>query len=299
MRFMMFVKANPESEAGVLPTEEQLTEMVGFNQQLADAGVLLAGEGLHPSSKGTRIRIADGKTRVLDGPFAEAKELVAGFWLIEVSRKQEAIDWAKRVPFREGEVELRPLYETEDFAVDPAEEPGGWRDQELAQRAAHEAAPPARKPGTRRYACMLLADENTERGMAPSEALLTEMGALMTEMTEAGAILAGEGLRPSSEGVRVRYSGTQRTVIDGPFAETKELVAGFTILQAATKQEAIDFSRRCLEIHVRGTGIDHGQIEVREVFETEDFPVEPTEQPGGWRDQELRLRERLARGKGS
>jgi hypothetical protein len=115
MRFMILVKANDESEAGQMPTTEMLTEMGRFNEELVKAGVMLAGEGLAPSSRGARIRYAGKKRTVIDGPFAETKELVAGFWIIQVKSKQEAIEWMKRAPFQEGEIELRQVFETEDF----------------------------------------------------------------------------------------------------------------------------------------------------------------------------------------
>lgn len=115
MRFMVIVKASKDSEAGVMPTEKLLTEMGKFNQELADAGVMLAGEGLHPTSKGARVKFAGGKTTVIDGPFAETKELVAGFWLWQVKSKEEAIAWLKRAPFEETEVEIRQVFEAEDF----------------------------------------------------------------------------------------------------------------------------------------------------------------------------------------
>jgi hypothetical protein len=115
MRFMVIVKANPESEAGVLPNQEVLTEMTKFNEELSKAGVMLAGEGLHPSSKGVRIRFDGKKQTVIDGPFAETKELIAGFWLWQVRSKDEAIEWLKRAPFQEGEVEIRQVFEAEDF----------------------------------------------------------------------------------------------------------------------------------------------------------------------------------------
>jgi hypothetical protein len=115
MRFMVIVKANKDSEAGILPTKEILTEMGKFNQELIKAGVMLAGEGLQASSKGVRIRFSGDKQTVIDGPFAETKELVAGFWIWKVKSKDEAIQWLKRAPFREGEVEIRQIFEMEDF----------------------------------------------------------------------------------------------------------------------------------------------------------------------------------------
>jgi hypothetical protein len=115
MRFMVFVKASQESEAGVMPGREILEEMGKFNEKLANAGVMLAGEGLHPSSKAARVRF-DGRQRtVIDGPFAETKELIAGFWLWKCESLQEAIEWVKRSPFQDGEVEIRPVFEADDF----------------------------------------------------------------------------------------------------------------------------------------------------------------------------------------
>ena len=116
MRFMVIVKSNPESEAGVLPSAEILASMTKFNQELVNAGVMLAGEGLQPSSKGVRVKFEGKKRTVTDGPFAEAKELIAGFWLWQVKSKEEAIEWLKRAPFDGGtEIELRQVFESEDF----------------------------------------------------------------------------------------------------------------------------------------------------------------------------------------
>ncbi|HET9820129.1 MAG TPA: YciI family protein [Rhodanobacteraceae bacterium] len=116
MRVLVIVKANAESEAGGMPDSELLAEMGKFNEQLVEAGVMLIGEGLHPSSKGARVRFDGKKRTVIDGPFAETKELVAGFWLWQVRSFDEAIEWIKRAPFGGGaEIELRPVFEMEDF----------------------------------------------------------------------------------------------------------------------------------------------------------------------------------------
>ena len=123
MRFMVIVKASKDSEAGVLPSQELLEAMGKFNEELVKAGVMLAGEGLQASSKGARVRFSGGKKTVIDGPFAETKELVAGFWLWQVKSKQEAIEWLKRAPFEDTEVEIRQVFETADFAAsDPTGE---------------------------------------------------------------------------------------------------------------------------------------------------------------------------------
>lgn len=116
MRVMVIVKANADSEAGVMPSTELLAEMGKFNEQLVNAGVMLMGEGLHPSSKGARVRFDGKKRTVIDGPFSETKELVAGFWLWQVRNFDEAIEWIKRAPFDGGtEIELRPIFEMDDF----------------------------------------------------------------------------------------------------------------------------------------------------------------------------------------
>ena len=115
MRFMVLVKASKDSEAGVLPDERILTEMGKYNEELVKAGVLLAAEGLHPSSKGARVEFSGAERTVIEGPFAEAKDLVVGFWLWQVKSKEEAMEWIKRIPFEAGEVEIRQVFEADDF----------------------------------------------------------------------------------------------------------------------------------------------------------------------------------------
>ncbi len=139
MRFMVMVKATKDSEAGVMPTEQQLAEMGRYNEELVKAGVLLAGEGLHPSAKGVRVRFSGTKRTVIDGPFAETKELVAGFWLIQVRSRDEAVEWVRRCPNphdEECDIEIRQVFEAEDFgdALTPE-----LRAQEERLRNADEA----------------------------------------------------------------------------------------------------------------------------------------------------------------
>ncbi len=136
MRVMVLVKANEDSEAGIMPDEKILTEMGKYNEELVKAGVMLAGEGLHPSSKGARVKFSGEKRSVIDGPFAETKELIAGFWLWQVKSLEEAIEWLKRSPFQEGEVEIRQVFETEDFGAELTPE---LREQEARLRAQIEA----------------------------------------------------------------------------------------------------------------------------------------------------------------
>ena len=141
MRVMVIVKANKETEAGVMPKRELLEPMGKFNEELVKAGVMLAGDGLHPSSKGKRVRFEGAKRSVIDGPFAETKELIAGFWLWKVKSMQEAVDWLKRAPFDGGaEVEIRPVFEAEDFGDEltpEMRERGARMREQLAKNPKH------------------------------------------------------------------------------------------------------------------------------------------------------------------
>ena len=146
MRFMVLVKANKESEAGVLPAESELNAMGKFNEELVKAGVILAGEGLHPSSKGTRIQFSGKKRTVVDGPFSETKELVAGFWLWQVKSLEEAVEWVKRCPNPTGEdsvIEIRPLFEAADFGAELTPELQA-QEERLRAKAAANASKAAR-----------------------------------------------------------------------------------------------------------------------------------------------------------
>jgi hypothetical protein len=141
MRFMILIKASKESEAGVLPSEPLLTEMGQFNEELVKAGVMLAGEGLQPSSKGARVKFAGAKRTVVDGPFAETKELIAGFWLWQVKSMDEAVEWVKRIPNptgEEGEVEIRQVFEADDFGANLTPEARKREERLRSQVAARQ-----------------------------------------------------------------------------------------------------------------------------------------------------------------
>jgi hypothetical protein len=278
MPFMVMVKADERSETGVMADHGLLEAMGRYNKTLRDAGILLAGEGLHASKRGARVSVSKqtGGAKapvVVDGPFAEARELVGGYWVLDLATKDEVIDWVKRVPFEDGEIELRELW-------------GGPSEP-----------PAARKPGTRRYIVLLKSNAATESGAPPPPGVFGEMDRFITEATAAGTFLGGQGLKPSAAGARVRFQGAERHVIDGPFTEAKEMIAGFSLIQAASKEEAVAFARRWLQIHVDGLGIESGQMEVRLLQELEDYKVDPAEKTDGWRDQERRFREPLASAK--
>lgn len=144
MRFMLQVRANPDSEAGKMPSRELIAAMGRFNEEMMQAGVMLAGEGLHPSSKGARVSFASAKPTITQGPFPEVKELVSGFWIIQVPSKEAAIDWASRVPFEDGVIEIRQVFEASDFPADilPPEDAAreqAWRDEEQRKTAPRPA----------------------------------------------------------------------------------------------------------------------------------------------------------------
>lgn len=141
MRFMMIVKGNKDSEAGVLPSEELIAAMGKYNEEMAKAGVLLDLTGLHPTSKGALVKLSKGKARVIDGPFSEAKEVIAGYWMIQVKSKEEAIEWAKRIPAPpdaaegdEGEIEIRQVFELEEFGPSEAVDRARELEQQLGKR---------------------------------------------------------------------------------------------------------------------------------------------------------------------
>lgn len=141
MRFMVIVKADKDSEAGVMPSEKMLAEMTAYNEQLAKAGIMLAGEGLHPSSKGAKVRFSGSKRTVVDGPFAETKELIAGFWILQVKSKEEVIEWVKRCPnpmAGDSELEIRQIFEAEDFGAEFTPELRE-RDQKIAEQNTRNA----------------------------------------------------------------------------------------------------------------------------------------------------------------
>jgi hypothetical protein len=139
MRFMVIVKADKNSEAGIMPGKQLLTDMGKFNEELANANVMLAGEGLQPTSKGARVKFSGGKKTVIDGPFAETKELVAGFWLWQCKSLDEAIEWLKRAPFEETEVEIRQVFEAADFGDEFTPELRAQEERIRAQVAAKQS----------------------------------------------------------------------------------------------------------------------------------------------------------------
>jgi hypothetical protein len=270
MRFMILIKADEATEAGVLPSEQLLAEMGAYNEALVNAGVMVAGEGLHPSSRGVRVRFSGNRTTVIDGPFAETKELLAGFWLWNVESKEEAIEWLKRCPNPTGAESVVELREAG------------------CASGLEGVSPQPPRSGTRakRFVVLIKSDPSMEAGINPGQERLTAMAQRNAEAVQDGTLLLGEGLQPSSKGARVRFAGRARTLVDGPFTETKELIAGFWLIQVASMDDAIEWVKRYP--YPRDRNADY-EIEIRPVFEAEDFAEALTPE---LREQEERLRAR-------
>lgn len=252
MRFMLIRKADADSEAGLMPDEKLIAAMTAYNEALVKAGVMRAGEGLHPSSRGARIHFTDGQPAVTDGPFAETKELVAGFTMIEVGSRGDAIEWARRWPVEDAgshaSIEIRET---------------GCAVRLPSVNAAQE------NHGTgllKRFMVMVHADAHTEAAVNPGAERLAAMQRANEDSARAGLLVAADGLQPSREGARVRFSGGKPSVIDGPFTEAKELIAGFWMIQVPTQADAIAWALR-YPYPFR----DKAVVEVRKVYEAADF----------------------------
>ncbi len=297
MRFFVGVKADAGSEAGEMPSADLVRAMNEFNEELVAAGVMIDGNGLQPSSQGYKVFAADGEPKIVDGPFAETKELLAGYWVIQAKSIQEAIARAKRAPMdadgHDATLEIRGIFELADFPESDAE--SGWRENEEKLREEWNAASPGPaqgsaqpSPGKLVYMGIVHATPEGEAGTLPTQEELARMGALMDESAAAGILLGGEGLRPSSEGVRIEFHDGTRTVLDGPFAETKELVGGYGIVQFDSEEQAREWSLRFAAAS--------GQpcVQMRKIYRTEDFSEELREQAADVFEAEDRMRAQLA-----
>ena len=224
MKFMMMHKTDAYYEGGGKPSKELIAGVGKMVGEAARSGRLLAGDGLGPSSQGVRLKFADGKRTVTPGPLKGGNELVAGFAVMRVRSLDEAIDWASRFAAVVGdtEIDVRPANEPWDIGL--GEKPAGLT--------------------TRRYIAMHKANGKTEAGAAASAAQTENMGKLVEEMTKAGVLLASGSLEPSSRALRLRNFGGKQTLVDGPFAESKELVGGFAIIELDSREEALEWARR-------------------------------------------------------
>jgi hypothetical protein len=238
MQFMVMHKMTAEMEKGDQLDHETIAGVGQLIEEGAKDGVFVSGEGLKPSSQRRHVAYKNGKRTITDGPFTEAKELVGGFALMKVRSKEEALSWCDKFAAILGDVELflGPVVEPWDVGFAPKPE-----------------NPPLR------YLAMHKMDERAENDAPPDPALMQKMGALIGEMTVAGVLQSAGGLASTKKGARIRFSGGKHTVIDGPFTETKELVAGFAILKLPSKEAAIEWALRFGHI------VKVNEIEVRQM----------------------------------
>jgi hypothetical protein len=251
MQFMIFRKADRDSEAGVLPGAELLQAMREYNRQLADAGIMRGGEILQPSATGVRLRLAPGGTTVVDGPFTETKELIAGFSVIDAASKQEAIEWLSRWPCHEGagtvELELR-----ESGCA------GGCAEVGVGAAAAADA------PG-KRFVVLLRSSADLENEVPVAREKLDALDANNAAEAKAGVLLSADGLRSSARGARVTIAGGKVSVVDGPFTEIKEMIAGYWMIRAPSLRDAIEWAKR--NPYPTGPQVE---VEIRQVCEMDE-----------------------------
>ena len=291
MRVMVIVKATKKSEAGELPSTKLIADMTKFNEELVKAGVMLSGEGLRASSKGTRVQFAGKRRTVIDGPFTETKELIAGFWLWQV------LPWKRQLngpscpnPHEEdGELKIRQVFEAGHFGPQMTPELKHQEERLRGKIAEKKASSPhkksaglsifqsarstyrqtgsskwSRRSKTRRGEIemkFLSIYKTVERDLPPSQEEMAAMGKLIEEGMKGGWLVATEGCLPSALGARVRISNGNVTVTDGPFTEAKELVGGFAILRANFKEEAIQLAKDFRAV------VGTGECELHQLYE--------------------------------
>jgi hypothetical protein len=224
----MLHKTDAYYENGGLPSKELIAGVGKVVGELVQAGKLLAADGLRSSAEGVRLKFEAGKRTVIPGPLLGDNELVAGFAVLRVTSLDEAVDWAMRFAAVSGDVELDIRPATEPWDLGRMKKPAGLR--------------------TRRYIAMQKADADSERGAPPTAAEVEAMNVLIGDMTRAGVLLSTGSLEPSSRAVRVRNLGGRKTVVDGPFAESKELVGGFVVLELDSREEAIAWAQRYVDV---------------------------------------------------
>jgi hypothetical protein len=251
MRFFSIVPSDASTEAGILPDPSIFADMAKLAQEGFRNGTLLAQDAVKPSAEGARVKFESGKVRVVDGPFTESKELVAGWAILRFPTLEAAIAETKRLPMK-CEVEIRQIVEAEDLDADPAGE------------AEMRAAMPARAPGMHRYVLFLKSSPEAKSGAMPDHDIIEAMGRYNAELVAAKAMLGGEGFHGSAKGARVDLATGK--VTKGPFGDPRKLLAGFWMIQAASLADAIAWARKA--------PIRDGEIEVRTAFELADFPAE-------------------------
>ena len=228
MKFMMLHKTSAFYENGGLPSKELIAGVGAMVGEVVKSGKLLAADGLRSSAQGVRLEFSGGKRTVTKGPLVGENELIAGFAVMRVRSLDEAIEWASRFAGVVGDVVLDIRPATEPWDIGLGKKPDGL--------------------ATRRYIAMRKANARSEAGTPPTQLEAERMGALIGEMKEAGVLLSTGGLEPSSKAARLRNFGGKQTLVDGPFAESKELVGGFVILELGSRAEAIDWARRYAKV---------------------------------------------------
>ena len=245
MRVISMHKTNASNEAGIPPSLELIAGMGELMGELVKTGILRSGGGLRASSLGVRLNFSGGKRTITNGPFTGGNELTAGFRIINVKSLDDAIEWATRFADVIGDVEIdiRPLCEPWDLGVCP--KPEGLE--------------------TTRFMLVHKADKHSEAGVLPDQAQIADLKKLTDDMVKAGVFQEAEELRPSSKGVRLRFSGGKQTVIDGPFAESKELIAGFVIHEVNSIDESIAWAPPFAKL------IGDVEIDIRPLYEPSDL----------------------------
>ena len=243
MRYMIMHKASPQDEAGVPPTPEIIEGVGSLIGEIAQTGIFLAGEGLRPSSLGVAVKFTNGTRTITPGPFAGSNELIDRYLIVRVKSIDEAIEWASRFAGSDdAEIGIRPLTEPWDLGM---------------------ISKPAGDPATR-FMIMHKADSISESSSSPDAGARTALA----NATGPGTLLSAEALHPSANATRIRYSGGKRTVIDGPFSESKELVGGFSILQLKSRDDAFHWADRFAGVIAPGGDLE---IDIRPLYEPADF----------------------------
>jgi hypothetical protein len=250
MQFMVMRRADEATEAGRLPAAAVFEDMGRYHEQLEEAGGVSLALGLRPSSRAVRLKLGPGFETVTDGPFAETKELIAGFTVFEAASKEDAIALLKRWPASDADATGEVVLELRETGC-----PGG-----CAQ------VPPAAAGEGGRYLILLRSSAGTEADRIPPQHMLNALNAFNAEQAAQGRLLAGDGLKASSSGARVKLSGGQASVIDGPFAEAKELIAGFWMIRASSMADAIAWARTLP--YPTGPWVE---VEIRETMTMDDI----------------------------
>lgn len=267
MRFLIFRKADAETEQGAMPSEELLAAMGAYNEQLVNAGVMRAGEGLRPTREAVRLKLSGGKATIIDGPFTETKELIAGLSVFEAASREEVVNWITQWPTQDGDGNV--TVEIRESGC-----PGGCAEV--------HPNPAARQEG-KRFAVLLRSSPALEAEEPVAHEKLDRLDAHNAAEAAKGVLLGADGLRSSARASRVQFRGGKATVLDGPFTEIKELIAGYWLIRVASMDEAIEWATR----NPYPTGPDV-EVEIRPMYELDDLDADFTPQ---LRDAERRMRE--------